>query len=508
MQPRSLREPEQLLFEVSRSGRRAHALPPLDVPDPPDGSIDPRHLRDRIEGFPELSETEVVRHYTRLSRLNFAIDLGLYPLGSCTMKYNPKINEVVARLQGFADAHPQMPERFVQGCLRLMRELERALCAICGMDRFTLQPAAGAQGELAGIMMVRAYHRDRGNPRKTVLIPDSAHGTNPASAVLSGYRVEQVPSNARGCIDVSELRRRMNEDVAVLMLTNPNTLGVFESEIEEIARVLHAGGGLLYMDGANLNAFVGLARPGDMGVDVHHLNLHKTFSTPHGGGGPGAGPVGVKSILEPYLPRPTIAERDGSVQLEYDRPQSIGRMRSFFGNFGMHVRAYAYILALGSEGLRRVAETAVLNANYVRERLVPTYHLPYDSPSLHEVVVSDRHQEAVGVHTLDIAKRLMDYGFHPPTIYFPLIVKGALMIEPTESESREELDAFINAMLRIDEEARRDPELVRTSPHTTPIRRLDEVGAARHPVLRWRPPQGVPPGPAPVSSGTRRRAAS
>ncbi len=508
MQPRNLREPEKLLFELSRPGRCGHALPPLDVPEPPKTSLEARYLRDGIPGFPELSETEVVRHYTRLSRLNYAIDLGLYPLGSCTMKYNPKINEKVARLRGFADSHPQMPERLVQGCLRLMHDLESALCAICGMDRFTLQPAAGAQGELTGIMMVRAYHRARGNPRKVVLIPDSAHGTNPASAVLSGYRVEQIRSNERGCIDLADLRSHMSEDVAVLMLTNPNTLGVFEGEIEEIARVVHAKGALLYMDGANLNAFVGRARPGDMGVDLHHLNLHKTFSTPHGGGGPGAGPVGVKAMLEPYLPVPTIGQDGGALRLEYDRPESVGRMRAFFGNFGMHVRAYAYILALGAPGLRRVAETAVLNANYIRHRIVPAYHLPYASDSLHEVVVSDRNQEAHGVHTLDIAKRLMDYGFHPPTIYFPLIVKGALMIEPTETESREELDAFIEALLRIDEEVRNDPEIVRTAPHTTPVRRLDEVGAARHPVLRWTAPNESPRGPSAVSSGRRPRASS
>src|SRR6267143_949843 len=446
MEARTLREPEKLLFELSRPGRRGFALPPLDVPEPERSALDPRYTRDEVEGFPELSEVEVVRHYTRLSRLNYAIDLGLYPLGSCTMKYNPKIHEKVARLPGFA----------------------------------------GAQGELAGIMMARAYHRERGNPRQVVLIPDSAHGTNPASAHIAGYRVEQVPSNERGCVDLGALRRRMSEDIALLMLTNPNTLGVFEGEIREIASAVHARGGLLYMDGANLNAFVGVARPGDMGVDLHRVNLHKTFSTPHGGGGPGAGPVGVKRPLEPHLPVPTIEKEGEAYLLRHDRPKSIGRVRSFFGNFGMFVRAYAYILALGPDGLRRMSESAVLNANYVRHKLEDLYHLPYSEPSLHEVVFSDRHLEDTGVHTLDIAKRLMDYGFHPPTIYFPLIVKGALMIEPTESESREELDAFIDAMRRISEEARRDPALVRTAPHTTPVRRLDEVGAARNPVIRWR----------------------
>jgi glycine cleavage system P protein (glycine dehydrogenase) subunit 2 len=487
MEPRNLRHPEGLLFELSRPGRRGFTLPPLDVPAEAGATLDRRYTRDDLEGFPELSEVEVVRHYTRLSRLNYAIDLGLYPLGSCTMKYNPKIDEKVARLAGFAEAHPQLPPAAAQGCLRLMHDLERALCAICGMDRFTLQPAAGAQGELAGIMMVRAYHLERGDPRQVVLIPDSAHGTNPASAHIAGYRVEQIPSNERGCVDVAALRRRMSEDIALLMLTNPNTLGVFEEEIQEIASVVHAKGALLYMDGANLNAFVGVARPGDMGVDLHHINLHKTFSTPHGGGGPGAGPVGVKRHLEPYLPVPTIEREGETFVLHHDRRKSIGKLRSFFGNFGMFVRAYAYILALGPDGLRRMAETAVLNANYLRHHLKSTYHLPYDSPSLHEVVLSDRNLEDTGVHTLDIAKRLMDYGFHPPTIYFPLIVKGALMIEPTESESREELDAFVEAMRRIDAEARSNPDLVRTAPHTTPVRRLDEVGAARNPVIRWTP---------------------
>jgi len=484
MEPRSLKAAERLLFEISRPGRRGFALPALDVPpaEPP-----ARHLRDDLEGFPELSEVDVVRHYTRLSRLNYAIDLGLYPLGSCTMKYNPKINEKTARLEGLADAHPHLPSAAAQGCLGLMHDLERALAALCGMDRFTLQPAAGAQGELVGILMARAFHVDRGKARQVVLIPDSAHGTNPASAHIAGYRVEQVPSNAAGRVDLAALRERMTGEVAVLMLTNPNTLGVFESDIEEIARIVHAKGGLLYMDGANLNAFVGIARPGDMGVDVHHLNLHKTFSTPHGGGGPGAGPVGVRKDLVPYLPVPTVEKEGERYVLRHEAPKSIGRVRSFYGNFGMMVRAWTYILALGQEGLRRNAEMAVLNANYIRHHLAGTYDLPYDAPSLHEVVFSDRRQQEAGVHTLDIAKRLMDYGFHPPTIYFPLIVKGALMIEPTESEPREELDLFIAAMRAIDEEARRDPALVRTAPHTTPVRRLDEVAAARQPVLRWTP---------------------
>jgi glycine dehydrogenase subunit 2 len=496
---RSLRAPESLLFEASRPGRRGYDLPPLDVPAAHAADLDPRYVRDDIPGFPELSEVDVVRHYTRLSRLNYAIDLGLYPLGSCSMKYNPKINEKVARLPGFADAHPQLPDALAQGSLRVMQMLEAALCAICGMDRFTLQPAAGAQGEQVGILMVRAYHRSRGNPRQVVLIPDSAHGTNPASAHVAGYRVEQIASNARGCVDVEALRRRVADDVAVLMLTNPNTLGVFEGEIQEVARILHDRGALLYMDGANLNAFVGRARPGDMGVDVHHVNLHKTFSTPHGGGGPGAGPVGVRKLLEPFLPAPTVEPDGDRLRLSHDRPQSIGRIRSFNGNFGMFVRAYAFMLAHGPAGLKAMSETAVLNANYIRKRLEGTYHLPYTEPSLHEVVFTDQKLEGTGVKTLDVAKRLMDYGFHPPTIYFPLIVKGALMIEPTETESREELDAFIEAMIAIDAEARRDPEMVKHAPYSTPVRRLDETTAARSPVLRWTAPGAAAapkPGPA------------
>jgi len=375
----------------------------------------------------------------------------------------------------------------VQGCLQVMADLEKYLCEITGMEAFTLQPAAGAQGEFTGIRMVRAYHESRGNPRQVVLIPDSAHGTNPASAHLSGYRVEEIASDERGCIHLGNLRERMREDVAVLMLTNPNTLGVFEREIGEVCRVVHAAGGLVYLDGANLNAFVGVARPGDMGVDVMHTNLHKTFSTPHGGGGPGSGPVGVKELLVRFLPVPRLVGRDAAWHLSSEFPDSIGKVHSFYGNFGMHARAAAFILANGPEGLREIAEAAVLNANYLRKRLEGTYHLPYASPSLHEVIFSDKNLEPCGVKTLDVAKRLMDYGFHPPTIYFPLIVKGALMIEPTESEAIEDLDAFVEAMLKIAAEAVENPEVLRTAPHTTPVGRLDEAAAARKPVLRWTP---------------------
>jgi len=476
---------EGLLFERSVPGKRGCDVPAWDGPVA--GKLDRRWTREEIEGFPELSEREVVRHFTRLSKLNYANDEGLYPLGSCTMKYNPKVHEKIARLDGFAEAHPLLPDEAAQGCLQVMADLEGYLSEITGMDAFTLQPAAGAQGEFTGIRMVRAFHEARGNPRQVVLIPDSAHGTNPASAHLCGYRVEEVPSDERGCVNLADLKERMREDVAVLMLTNPNTLGVFEREIDEICRVVHSGGGLVYLDGANLNAFVGVARPGDMGVDVMHSNLHKTFSTPHGGGGPGSGPVGVKKPLERFLPVPRVVRVESGWRLREDFPDSIGKVHSFYGNFGMHVRAAAYILANGAQGLRRIAETAVLNANYLRKRLEGTYHLPYASASLHEVILSDRNLEKFGVKTLDVAKRLMDYGFHPPTIYFPLIVKGALMIEPTESEPIEELDAFVDAMIRIAREAEEDPEMVRTAPHTTPVGRLDEAAAARKPVLRWTP---------------------
>ncbi len=476
-----------LLFEEGAAGRRGVDLPPLDVPDAAD-AIEPEIARDDVAGMPELSEPEVVRHFTRLSMLNYAVDRGLYPLGSCTMKYNPKVNEWAARLPGFARAHPYAPDALSQGSLELIHELETLLATITGMDAVTLQPAAGAHGELTGIMLIRACLESRGDARKVILVPDSAHGTNPATASFSGYEVEEIPSNAKGCVDLDALKRRVGPDVAALMVTNPNTLGVFEEEIAEIARILHAAGAMLYMDGANMNAMIGITRPGDAGVDVMHLNLHKTFSTPHGGGGPGAGAVAVKAQLEPFLPVPRVTGGPGARRFDYDRPRSIGRVRSFYGNFGMFVRAYAYIRALGAEGLRESGLTAILNANYVRKSLEGVLTLPYASPSYHEVVFADQDLEKeTGVKTLDVAKRLMDYGFHPPTVYFPLIVHGALMIEPTETESREELDAFVAAIKAIVEEARTDPELVKTAPHTTPLRRLDETGAARKPKLRYKP---------------------
>jgi glycine dehydrogenase subunit 2 len=479
---------EDLLFERSRPGRCGVDLPESDVPD-----VDPRALlgelaRSELPGLPELSEVEVVRHFTRLSTWNAAVDLGLYPLGSCTMKYNPKLNERAARLAGFAAAHPLSPASETQGLLALFWELERCLAEISGMDRVTLQPAAGAQGELAGIMMIRAYHAQRGDKRSRVLVPDSAHGTNPASAALSGYQVVSVPSGDDGILHPDAVAAAMSEDVAGLMVTNPNTLGIFETHLAEICEVVHAKGGLVYGDGANLNALVGVARPGDLGIDVMHFNLHKTFSTPHGGGGPGAGPVGVKASLAPHLPAPVVERaEDGRYFWDAERPHSIGRLHGHHGNVGMLVRAFAYIRALGPDGLRRATELAVLNANYLLARLRGAYHVPYANPVLHECVVTDRTLAETGVTTLDVAKRLIDHGYHPPTVYFPLIVNGALMIEPTESESREGLDRFADALLEIAQEAHSDPERVRNAPHTTRRRRLDETRAARKPVLRWRP---------------------
>jgi len=484
---RYLREREKLLFEISREGKIGYSPLKDDIECAFEPEAEKDCLREDIPYFPELSEVEVVRHFTRLSQWNYAVDAGLYPLGSCTMKYNPKINEKVARFSGFLAVHPYQPERTVQGCLKLIHELDSWLSEITGMAKFSLQPAAGAHGELTGMMIIRAHLSKMGDPRKIVLIPDSAHGTNPSSAHICGYRVEEVRSNSNGCVDLASLEEKVNKDVAALMLTNPNTLGVFEENIAAIEEIIHRNGSLLYCDGANMNALVGISRPGDAGVDVLHLNLHKTFSTPHGGGGPGAGPVGVSRRLVPMLPVPVVDVKDGKYFLSYDGPESIGRVRSFYGNFLILVRAYSYIIALGAEGLREIAQAAVLNANYIRKSLEGLYHLPYSAPTLHEVVFSDKHLEATGVKTLDIAKRLLDYRFHPPTIYFPLIVKGALMIEPTESESREELDEFIQAMRAISEEAMKDPELLKNAPYTTPVRRLDEVRAARNPRLKWSP---------------------
>jgi glycine dehydrogenase subunit 2 len=480
---------EKLIFERSTPGKCGVDLPPLDVPPVSAAELWGAELsRNAVEDFPEVSELEVIRHFTRLSSWNYGVDTGLYPLGSCTMKYNPRVNEKVAELEGLATDHPYAPEILVQGCLKVLHETARCLGEITGLDAVTLQPAAGAQGELTGILMIRACLEERGNPRKYILVPDSAHGTNPASATLAGYRVRNIPSDARGCVDLAELDRAMTDEVAGLMLTHPNTLGMFESQIREIAGLVHSRGGLMYMDGANMNALAGVARPADFGVDVMHLNLHKTFSTPHGGGGPGSGPVAVRSILEPYLPLPVVVESaDGMFHLDYHRPRSIGRVRAFYGNFGMAVRALAYIQANGLEGLRKTTQDAVLNANYVMNRLKDLFDLPHDRPCMHECVFSDRRQAARGVRTGDIAKRLIDYGFHPYTTAFPLIVPGALMIEPTESASKSELDAFIDAMRSIAAEIEEDPQFVLGAPYTTRVSRLDEAAAARKPVLRWAP---------------------
>ena len=483
---------EPTIFDLSQEGRQGAALPDLDVPEKPLEELLPEEsLRRDLPHLPEVSEPEVVRHFIHLSSFNHHIDKGFYPLGSCTMKYNPKVNEVSARLPGFARVHPLAPAKTVQGALRLMHELGDLLCRISGLDEVTLQPAAGAQGELAGLMMIRAYHDKRGHRRSKVLIPDSAHGTNPASVTLAGYRSVQVASNDRGLVDIDDLRRAADEEVAALMLTNPNTLGLFESDIEEIERIVHGVGAQLYMDGANLNALLGIARPGDMGFDVVHFNLHKTFSTPHGGGGPGAGPVGVKAHIAPFLPVPVILRDGEEYRLDYDRPDSIGKIQSFYGNFGVMVRAYTYIRMMGARGLRAVSENAIINANYLKRKLEGTYDLPYPQHCQHEFVLSGRRQKEQGVKTLDIAKRLLDFGVHAPTIYFPLIVPEALMIEPTETESKESLDAFIDAMLTIAREVSTDPERVRTAPHTTPVRRLDEAGAGRKLDVRQRADRGV-----------------
>jgi glycine dehydrogenase subunit 2 len=481
---------EGLLFEQSRAGRIGYSIPELDVPASDESELINASLlrNDDLEGMPELSEVDVIRHFTRLSTWNYCIDHGLYPLGSCTMKYNPRINERVARIEGLANLHPLTPAPLAEGALEIVYRLEECLKEITGLAAVTTQPAAGAQGEMTGIMMIRAKLTERGNPRKKVLIPDSAHGTNPASAVICGYTVETVPSNSEGGTDLDALRRAMNEDVAALMLTNPNTLGKFEQNIEEVCRIVHEGGGFVYMDGANMNALVGVAKPATFGVDVMHLNLHKTFSTPHGGGGPGAGPVAVTAELEPYLPFPRVQKtEDGKLTLDFNRPKSVGRVRAFLGNYGVLVRALSYILTHGDTGLREATETAVLNANYIAHHLKDTYEIPYPGRVMHEVIFSDKQQLKYGVRNADISKRLIDYGFYPPTMSFPLIVPGALMVEPTETEGREELDLFIDAMKSINDEAAEDPEILKHAPHTTKVGRLDEVAAARKPVLRWRP---------------------
>jgi glycine dehydrogenase subunit 2 len=495
------------IFERSREGRRAFVPPPTDVTERPLEELLPDEaIRREPPGLPEISEPEIVRHYNNLSKKNFDLDTGFYPLGSCTMKHNPKVNERVAALPGHARLHPLQDPAHAQGALELMWRLQEALAEVAGLPHVSLQPSAGSHGELAGLLLTRAYHEDRGERRTKVLTPDTAHGTNPASVTMAGYEVVKVGTAADGGVDVDDLRAKAGDDVACLMLTNPNTLGLFDRNIEEIARIVHEAGATLYYDGANLNAVMGISRPGDMGFDIVHFNLHKSFTQPHGGGGPGAGPIAVSDRIEPYLPRPQVvrqAGHDGAeplFDLDYDRPKSIGRLRGFHGNYGVFVRSYAYIRSVGGDGLKDVSETAVLNANYLRARLAEPgigEYLPiaFDRICMHEFVLSGRPaKEKLGIRTLDIAKRLLDHRVHPPTVYFPLLVDEALMIEPTETETKERLDAFADSIREILEEARKDPEVVRNAPYTTPVRRLDEVGAAKRPVVRQQegPPRGDP----------------
>ncbi|SFA71438.1 glycine dehydrogenase (decarboxylating) beta subunit [Lentibacillus halodurans] len=476
-----------LIFERGKEGRTSYSLPELDVPetDLESGFEDP-YIRREAPELPEVSELDIMRHYTALSKRNYGVDSGFYPLGSCTMKYNPKINEDVARLDGFSHLHPYQDPKTVQGAMGVMYDLQTSLAEITGMHEVSLQPAAGAQGEWTGLMMIRALHEANGDYNRTkVIVPDSAHGTNPASVTVAGFESVTVKSNEKGLVDLEDLKRVVDEETAALMLTNPNTLGLFETEIVEMAEIVHSAGGRLYYDGANLNAIMGYARPGDMGFDVVHLNLHKTFTGPHGGGGPGSGPVGVTSELAPYLPKPLLVKKNHQYLFDYDRPESVGRIKPYYGNFGINLRAYTYIRTMGAEGLKKVSEYAVLNANYLMRKLEKEYELPYQQHCKHEFVLSGKKQKQLGVRTLDIAKRLLDYGCHPPTIYFPLNVEEAMMTEPTETESKETLDGFIDAMMQISEEAKTDPELVQEAPHTTPVKRMDETTAARKPILRY-----------------------
>lgn len=482
---------QPLIFEMSTPDRIGFSLPEMDVTEfALDKLIPADYIRTEEAELPELSELDIMRHYTALSHRNHGLDSGFYPLGSCTMKYNPKMNENVARFNGFAHIHPYQDPNTVQGALELMFDLQEHLTEITGMDQVTLQPAAGAHGEWTGLMLIRAYHEANGDSHRTkVIVPDSAHGTNPASASVAGLEIITVKSDENGLVDLEDLKNVVGEDTAALMLTNPNTLGLFEENILEIAKTVHDAGGKLYYDGANLNAVLSKARPGDMGFDVVHLNLHKTFTGPHGGGGPGSGPVGVKADLIPFLPKPIVTKKNDEFVLDYDRPESIGRVKPFYGNFGINVRAYTYIRSMGPDGLKAVTENAVINANYMMRRLAPYYDLPYDRHCKHEFVISGRRQKKLGVRTLDIAKRLLDFGYHPPTIYFPLNVEEGMMIEPTETESKETLDAFIDAMIQIAKEAESTPEIVQEAPHNTIIKRLDETLAARKPVLRYQQQQ-------------------
>ncbi|KYG30975.1 aminomethyl-transferring glycine dehydrogenase subunit GcvPB [Alkalihalobacillus trypoxylicola] len=478
---------QALIFELSKEERVGHSLPNLDIEEVSLEELLPADfIRQEDAELPEVSELQIMRHYTALSKRNHGVDSGFYPLGSCTMKYNPKINEDVARIDGLANVHPYQPIEQVQGSLELLFELQTSLAEITGMDEVTLQPAAGAHGEWTGLMLIRAFHEKSGDFKRTkVIVPDSAHGTNPASATVAGFESVTVQTDENGLVDLEHLRSVVGEDTAALMLTNPNTLGLFESYIIEMAEIVHGAGGKLYYDGANSNAILGISRPGDMGFDVVHLNLHKTFTGPHGGGGPGSGPVGVKKDLIPFLPTPIIVKTDNGYDLDYNRPETIGRVKPYYGNYGINVRAYTYIRTMGPEGLKQVSEYAVLNANYMMRRLEPYFDLPYDQHCKHEFVLSGRRQKKLGVRTLDIAKRLLDFGYHPPTIYFPLNVEECMMIEPTETESKETLDEFIDAMIQIAKEAEENPEIVQEAPHHTVIGRLDETTAARKPILRY-----------------------
>lgn len=482
-----MRDYNKLIFEISKEGRKGYSLPQCDVPLVNIEDIIPKeYTRKDPLNIPEVSEPELVRHFTLLSNKNFGLDTGFYPLGSCTMKYNPKINEEISLDPHFTDIHPYQPEETVQGSLELMYNLSNMLCEISGMDQVTLQPSAGAHGELTGLMLIKAYHESKGeNFRNKILVPDSAHGTNPASAAVAGFNVVEIKSCKDGSIDIESLKAALDNEVAGLMLTNPSTLGLFESKISIIAKLVHEAGGLLYYDGANMNAIMGITRPGDMGFDVMHMNLHKTFSTPHGGGGPGSGPVGVKKELIPFLPVPIVEKCSNKFILNYNKPESIGKIKNFYGNFGVIIKAYGYILSMGGEGLKKASEMAVLNANYIKANLKNYYYLPIDKVCKHEFVLGGLEKDNHDVSTLDIAKRLLDYGYHPPTIYFPLIVDSAIMIEPTETESKETLDGFIDVMIKISKEAKENPELLKSAPHNTPVRRLDEVKAARTPILKW-----------------------
>ena len=477
---------EPLIKDYSSEGRTAYSLPELDVPKKDlNEIIGENSLRENPPELPEVSEVDVVRHYTSLSEMNYGVDSGIYPLGSCTMKYNPKVNEDVARIEKLSQLHPYQNEENIQGSLDILYNLKSYLSEISGMDNVTLQPASGAHGELTGLLIIRKYFQDKGEERKKVIVPDSAHGTNPASAAMAGFDVVEIESNDEGMVDVEVLKEEVDENTAALMLTNPNTLGIFEKDIVEIADIVHDAGGLLYYDGANMNAVLGYARPGDMNFDVMHFNLHKTFSTPHGGGGPGSGPVGVKSFLEEFLPRPVLKEEDDEFFWDKDRPKSIGKIHAFYGNYGVMLRAYSYIRSLGAEGLKKTTENAVLNANYMKANLSDDFELPYEESSLHEFVLSGKKQKKQGASTENIAKRLLDYGQYAPTIYFPLVVKEALMIEPTETENISTLNKFIETMQKIAKEVESNPEIVKEAPHNTVVRKLDEAKAARHPDLRW-----------------------